>query len=635
MVSTFTRYAIVAAAVIATTACAVHDTETPPVSGPSALSLTLTVNAIPDAISQDGGSQSSIKVNAIGPDGRGISALPMRMDMSVAGSQGDYGTLSARTIVTNSDGVATVVYTAPPSPSNGVFGTCRSLPGTCVSIIATATGTNFGTTSPASVTIRLVPPGVILPPIQTPTPSFVVTPTAPSANSPVQFDASASCGGPLSGSVCPVASPSITQFAWNFGDGQTGTGRNVTHSFALQQTYTVMLTVTNELGASASKTQVISTGAGSLPLANFTFSPTQPGVGELVFFNGMGSTAGQGHTIASYRWTFGDGGTASGANVSHAYATAGTYAVQLTVTDDAGQSVTSGSQNVSVGNPPSPSANFTFSPGAPAIGDTVVFDWRTTTTAQGARIVSLDWNFGDGTPVVHCPGDPACTSNGITTHVFRVQGTFNVNLIVTDSAGRIGSKSTSINVGLGLPNVVITASPSSPTPNMQVNFNSDGTTYAGSATPVSFLWSFGDGTPTSTVANPTHAFGAAGTYNVRLSVTDSQNRTGTAALSVTVVPFAAPIADFVFSPAAPHTGNTVNFTSTSSTPSGAPIVSYSWNFGDATSCSNGTCAPSATNPSHVYVVAAPGTVTFNVTLTIRDSNGLTSSKTVSVPVTNP
>jgi PKD repeat protein len=305
---------------------------------------------------------------------------------------------------------------------------------------------------------------------------------------------------------------------------------------------------------------------------------------------------------------------------------------------------------VTIGAPPAPTANFTFSPSAPNIGDQVVFDWRSSTTAQGQRIVSLDWNFGDGTPVVHCPGNVACTSEGITTHVFTVQGTYSTNLVVTDSAGRTGSKTTTISVGLGLPNVVITASPSSPTPNTTVNFNSDGTTYAGAATPSSFSWSFGDGGSCSTAvpagcgagtsANPTHSFTAPGTYNVRLSVTDSQNRTGTTGLTVTVVPFAAPVADFSFSPAAPNTGAgntvTVNFTDTSSTPSGAAIVTRTWNFGDATSCSNGTCAPSATNPSHLYTNATPATtVTFNVTLTIRDANGLQSSKTLSVPVTKP
>src|SRR5262249_44898447 len=389
---------------------------------------------------------SSVRVQAIGPDGRGISALPMRLDMSVAGQPGDFGTLSARTIVTGNDGTASVVYTAPPSPSNGVFGTCNNLPRTCVNLIATPTSTNFGTVNPESVTIRLWPPGVILPPTQTPTPSFVFVPAAPAANSPVQFDASASCGGTLVSGACPATAPTIASYSWNFGDGQTASGVTASHPVARQQTYTVTLTVTNNLGASASRSQVVTVGSGSLPNASFTFSPTSPGVGETVFFNGLGSTPGQGHTIASYRWNFGDGATASGATVSHVYAVAGTYGVTLTVVDEAGQSTTSQAQSITIGSPPGPTANFTFSPAQPAVNDTVVFDWRTTTTQQGTTIVALDWNFGDSTPIVHCPGNAACTSQGITTHQFPVTGTFAVNLVVTDSAGRTGVKSTPVRV---------------------------------------------------------------------------------------------------------------------------------------------------------------------------------------------
>src|SRR3954463_4963315 len=120
MPSTYIRPAAAALALIITAGCTVKNTEAPPLNGPSGLALSLNVNAIPDSISQDGGSQSSVKVTAIGPNGRPVSALPLRLDMLVGGVAQDYGTLSARSVVTNSDGVATAVYTAPPSPVNGV-----------------------------------------------------------------------------------------------------------------------------------------------------------------------------------------------------------------------------------------------------------------------------------------------------------------------------------------------------------------------------------------------------------------------------------------------------------------------------------------------------------------------------------
>lgn len=533
--SAFSRRALVVAALAAASACTVHDTTPPPLSGPSGLALSLNLAALPDTINQDGGSQSSIKVTAIGADGRGVSGLPLRMEMRVNGAAQDFGTLSARTIVTGSDGTASVVYTAPPSPTNGVFGTCNGLAGNCVSVVATASGTNFATAAPTAVEIRLVPAGVILPPTQSPAASFTFAPATPSANSPVQFDGSASCGGPLVSGACPPTAPSVASYSWNFGDGQTATGQTTSHSFALQQTYTVTLTVTNTVGASGSRSQVITIGSGSLPVPSFTFSPASPGVGELVFFNGLGSTPGQGHTIASYRWTFGDGGTASGSNVSHAFTTAGSYAVQLTVTDESGQSVTSASQSVTVGAPPTPTANFTFSPSLPAVGDTVIFDWRTTTTAQGQRIVALDWNFGDGTPIVHCPGNPACTTEGITTHVFGVTGTYAVNLVVTDSAGRTNAKSQSVTIASGNPIPSCTASPASAPVGTVINLSARNVQTFSGATVSSYSWNFGDGSSSSVGPDVPHTYGLpTGTKTVTITVVDSLGRQGSGTCQVTV-----------------------------------------------------------------------------------------------------
>ncbi|WP_269633450.1 glycoside hydrolase family 19 protein [Pelomonas sp. BJYL3] len=67
------------------------------------------------------------------------------------------------------------------------------------------------------------------------------------------------------------------------------------------------------------------------PVAAFTSS-----VDRLTLsLDASGSTDPDGQ-ISSYLWTFGDGSSASGAKVTHAYAASGTYAVGLTVTDNKG-----------------------------------------------------------------------------------------------------------------------------------------------------------------------------------------------------------------------------------------------------------------------------------------------------------
>jgi chitodextrinase len=73
---------------------------------------------------------------------------------------------------------------------------------------------------------------------------------------------------------------------------------------------------------------------GQLPQPAINY-PVEAKVGETVTFDGSGSQPGS-SPIAGYDWVFGDGNTGSGAVVTHIYATAGTYQVTLTVTDQNG-----------------------------------------------------------------------------------------------------------------------------------------------------------------------------------------------------------------------------------------------------------------------------------------------------------
>jgi len=293
----------------------------------------------------------------------------------------------------------------------------------------TPSESNFDNATSRWATIRLVPGGTTLPPRGSVTAQFTFTPTAPSDNEPVLFDASASTS----------STGTIVQWLWNFDDGTTASGEQVTHVFRSAGDRNVMLTVIDSIGASHSTRRTVPVGQGALPVATIVTSPASPIVGQTINFNASTSRPAPGRTIRSYEWDFGDGTTGSGANVQHTYATAGTYVVVLTVTDDAGRVGTS-TASISVGTD-EPTASFTMTPnpasGTPGSDVLVFFDASASVAKGGRTIVSYTWTFSNTTT-------PA--SGRTTSRSFRVPGTYQITLTVTDSAGRTGTTTQTLTV---------------------------------------------------------------------------------------------------------------------------------------------------------------------------------------------
>jgi PKD repeat protein len=282
-----------------------------------------------------------------------------------------------------------------------------------IQILATPGGTDYASATPRSVSIRLVPPGIILPPNGTPIPAFIYSPSSPLAKADVTFDASLSTD----------RDGSIVSYAWNFGDGSQGSGPVVKHEYAQAGSYTVTLTVTDDRSQSASTSKTVTVVLTPAPKAEFVVSPSSPAVNEKVFFNAAASAAAIGRTIVRYDWDYGQGRQDSGQLVWHVYSQAGEYTVVLTVTDDAGNTGTT-TKTVSVGSG-GLKPSFTFSPTSPNIGDAVYFNGTGSTSTN--PITSYSWDFGDGG-----------TASGATpSHVFACSGgtasvTFVVRLTIQD-----------------------------------------------------------------------------------------------------------------------------------------------------------------------------------------------------------
>ena len=311
-------FAVVAGAAILA-GCTVKGVDAPPFAGPSTLAHSIIMTAERDTLTQNGSDFTDIRIVSLGPDGQSES-IPLRAQIFVDGVAQDFGTLSTKSPVTPT----TIRYTAPPAPT---LTAGQSSSTVTISVTPVNAGDFRGEIS-REIDIRLQPFGVILPVNPSLFANFTFTPAQPRILDTVTFNASTSTNG---GSPCGAN----CTYVWNFGDGSIATGVVTTHQFLAANTYPVTLTVTDSRGAQATFTQPVPVAVGAPPTVTFTTSPEAPEPGQNIFFNASESKAADGRVLVEYFWDFGDGTTATGVAVSHAYANEGSYVVTLKITDDA------------------------------------------------------------------------------------------------------------------------------------------------------------------------------------------------------------------------------------------------------------------------------------------------------------
>jgi PKD repeat protein len=150
----------------------------------------------------------------------------------------------------------------------------------------------------------------------------------------------------------------------------------------------------------------------SPPTASFTHDCTD----LTCTFNGSGSTDSDG-SITSYDWDFGDGNTGSSVEVSHTYASAGTYTVILTVTDDGGAS-DSESQDVTVSSSTGGDVSVTgIDPSSMQAGTTIDVTISGTGFVDGA-----DVTFENGSGPAPTASNVVVDANNLTATVTAKSG---------------------------------------------------------------------------------------------------------------------------------------------------------------------------------------------------------------------
>ena len=287
--------------------------------------------------------------------------------------------------------------------------------------------------------------------------------------------------------ICPV--DSITNWHWDFGDGDTSLLENPTHQYKNAGTYDVCLITTNQFGCSDTLKknnyiQVLNT----LNL-DFTASVTTGCAPLIIQLNAVRT-----NLIASRQWRLSDGRLLNGDTVQTAFDSSGDYSITL-ISANINGCVDSTTKTNFITISGGAIASFTTDSSKFCKNGSIGF----TNTSQHANSCSFFWDFGDSTT----------SAAEHPSHSFNQTGSFTVSLMVTDSNACSNTYSTVLNVvDLRADFVVSKTNGCLP---LSINFQNI------SSPADKWFWDFGDG-DTSHQENPMHLYQSSGKYDVSLVI---------------------------------------------------------------------------------------------------------------------
>ncbi|BAV05598.1 gliding motility-associated C-terminal domain-containing protein [Filimonas lacunae] len=372
---------------------------------------------------------------------------------------------------------------------------------------------------------------------------------------------------------------------WNFGDGNGSTQANPQHPYKDTGNFTITLITGNK--QCYDTLEIKNYIHVKVPIARFSseFKCETPYTRTFTD-NSVAAT--------SWHWDFGDGTTATTQNATHKFADTGLYNVELIVWNDACSDTMRMIVRIIDEHP-----NFTHTPGEEFCRKEALIVNATNYTTT--KVTAFIWDFGDSS-------NTSVQLNKVT-HLYNKTGTYTVSLTTVDLNGCYDKSEKQVYIEVFGNKAGFTNPAGVCLQDGTVNFTDKSTT-DGSHPITQWKWSYGDGdSATYSTAPFSHTYKKAGTYTVKMIITDSYGCADTVTKSNAVI-IASPKAAFAVKDSLGCAGSTVSFTNTSQGLS----LAYRWNFGDGS-------ATTTAAPTHPYAKEGD----YDVALKVTDKFGCTDS----------